>query len=150
MSRSTTKIRFSAGYGFLAWLIRLRLGFQYNHVDIWTGEEWITCQPFRKCHTVKELPPDLAHEIVEISIDKGWEYALSQVGKPYDYLAVVALACPFTIKYNWLDNGHWFCSELVIASLMHAGVNINADEVWGVTPKDLYYLTLFRGNNVKP
>jgi uncharacterized protein YycO len=47
-----------------------------------------------------------------------YAYALEQVGKPYDKLAILA----FVLGRNWRDEGHWFCSELGAAATEKAGL----------------------------
>ena len=40
----------------------------------------------------------------------------TQVGKPYDKLAIVA----FAVNRDWRSPDAWFCDELVAAGLEHA------------------------------
>ena len=44
-------------------------------------------------------------------------YARSQIGKPYDKLAIVA----FFIARNWRDEDAWFCDELLLACTEQCG-----------------------------
>ena len=48
------------------------------------------------------------------------EFADAQVGKPYDWSALLAL--PF--RANWADTEKWFCFELCAAAFQHAGISI--------------------------
>lgn len=58
-----------------------------------------------------------------------------QVGKPYDWLAIVAL--PF--RKSWHGKDKWFCSELVAEALI-AGGSGTASRIksYRVTPRDLW------------
>ena len=64
-----------------------------------------------------------------------WEdaiaFALAEVGKGYDYWAIVR----FVSRRRMPDNDRWFCSELVFAALAHVGVRIfERIEPWAVSP----------------
>jgi len=63
--------------------------------------------------------------------------ASSQVGKPYDYTAVLGLG----LHRNWQDDGAWFCSELVAWAFEQAGEPLfRADCLRRVTPQHLWML----------
>jgi hypothetical protein len=47
-----------------------------------------------------------------------YAFVKSQVGKPYDTLAIAA----FAFDRNWRTSDAWFCDELVAAGLEHAEV----------------------------
>lgn len=64
---------------------------------------------------------------------KAGEWALKQVGKPYDYKAVFALF----IKRKWTCDTSWFCSELVAVSIYEGGVTLFRKEASRVTPEDI-------------
>ena len=53
-----------------------------------------------------------------------WEcataFALGQVGKGYDYWAIIR----FVDRRKMPENAKWFCSELVFAALLMAGVKL--------------------------
>lgn len=61
------------------------------------------------------------------------EYAIAQVGKPYDWTALAGL--PF--HRDWSRDDRWFCSELVAASCLHVGVPVVNKPTHRVTPQDL-------------
>ncbi len=46
------------------------------------------------------------------------DFAFAQVGKPYDHTAILG----FMFDRAWMDSDAWYCSELVMAALQHAGV----------------------------
>jgi hypothetical protein len=50
--------------------------------------------------------------------DKFYAFLDAQIGKSYDYLAILA----FAVNRNWRDLDAWICSELVAAALEECGV----------------------------
>lgn len=63
-------------------------------------------------------------------------FAEKQVGKPYDWGAIIGL--PFRGK--WDDDAKWFCSELCAAALEEAGIDVVDEPASRVTPRDLLIL----------
>ena len=59
-------------------------------------------------------------------------FAFEQVGKPYDYGAVLS----FAWGAPWSERRKWFCSELCAAALAHAGI-ITVPRVRRISPGDL-------------
>jgi len=64
--------------------------------------------------------------------DKAREFAEAQVGKKYDFTAVLAFALPW--RTNWDEPTRWFCSELVAACVNQGGVTIARKNMWRVSP----------------
>jgi uncharacterized protein YycO len=61
------------------------------------------------------------------------EFALRQVGKPYDYTMVVRFVT--REQETRKSKGKWFCSELVFAAFKYAGIDLLArTEPWEVSP----------------
>ena len=52
--------------------------------------------------------------------DKAIWFAKKQIGKKYDYIAILR----FITRTKHPDNQTWFCSELVFAALLYAGVQL--------------------------
>lgn len=75
--------------------------------------------------------------LVEIPVKNGHKFAQQQTGRPYDWLAVLALSSPFPVERNWRDSNYFFCSELAFMSIQVAGLNMLHPQSWGVTPRDL-------------
>lgn len=67
----------------------------------------------------------------------GWErvknFAQKQIGAKYDYLGCARFV---TRQKDWQnDPGNWFCSELVYAAFLNAGLPLlRTDEPWKVSP----------------
>lgn len=68
---------------------------------------------------------------------QAYEWARTQIGKPYDFSAVAGIA----VDRNWRDETKWFCSELIVASFEHVGFPLLSTRpsaaVWRYTPRDL-------------
>lgn len=63
--------------------------------------------------------------------------AASQIGKPYDYTAIVGLG----LHRDWQEDDAWFCSELVAWAFERAGEPLFRPEVMRrVTPQHLWML----------
>jgi hypothetical protein len=60
-------------------------------------------------------------------------WLLSQRGKAYDWMAILAM--PF--RRNWQDPSDWFCSELIATALEQDTPMINEPNKYRVTPRDL-------------
>lgn len=60
--------------------------------------------------------------------------ALSQVGRPYDWLGVLG----FGVRRDWAADDSWFCSEFVAWAFQAAGSPLlRAEHVHRLTPRDL-------------
>jgi uncharacterized protein YycO len=71
------------------------------------------------------------------NIEKMYEFALTQVGKPYDYSAIFGIA----LHRDWHDESKWFCSELVAVAAERAGNPLLSTrpsiQPYNITPRDL-------------
>jgi len=67
----------------------------------------------------------------------------SQVGKPYDFLAIAAFLWP---SRNWQEFDSWYCSELVGTALSECGIlpKEMAVKFSRITPRDLLLLVSTR------
>lgn len=69
--------------------------------------------------------------------DAIWAAACSQIGKKYDWTALVSL--PF--HRDWSEADRWFCSELVAWAFDQGGTPLFAkDKIHRVTPGHLYMI----------
>lgn len=70
--------------------------------------------------------------------DTFWSFLTAQIGKPYDISAIEA----FVVGRNWQEEDAWFCSELIAAGLVRAGVFAYPLAVPSnkITPADLLLL----------
>lgn len=68
-----------------------------------------------------------------------YEFLHQQVGKPYDYFAILG----FATRARLQSNQAWFCSELVFAAALAAGIELLARiEPYQVSPGDLQHSPL--------
>jgi hypothetical protein len=79
-------------------------GVQIRPMD-YGAKDWIRREVFELAATPEQTA-------------KFYDYALKQVGKPYDKLAILA----FFTDRNWRDDDAWFCDELYLACLEQAGL----------------------------
>lgn len=130
-----TTIRFSLSRVPLYWLIAAGCCSLYGHVEfeLPSGKLLAALPP----GVILRDPPDddLWVKKVVLDTDLGVSYALSQLGKPYDWSGVVALP----IKRDWQEPDSWFCSELVAQSLHLDGL-LDVPQASRVSPGDLWRL----------
>jgi uncharacterized protein YycO len=71
------------------------------------------------------------------AIVKAYRWALTQVGKPYDFSAITGIV----LNRDWHNENKWFCSELLVVAFEKAGAPIlstrPSSAFWRVTPRDL-------------
>jgi len=135
------EINFVDGTGPVSNFIEFWTWGDWSHVDIKTTRGWlgaranggVQIRPWNYCTFKKQetrtitLPEEQEQHIMN--------WFTSQIGKPYDYMAVAGM--PF--RKDWRDDSRWFCSELVIAGFQQAGIYLlNTDHMNRVTPRDLY------------
>jgi uncharacterized protein YycO len=121
------------------WLIRLFTFSQWNHVAIQVGgvvfdatgrygvRTW-------SAHDFKSHYDRVESIGVEIDEQATTAFLKSQLGKPYDFMALVAM--PF--RSDWQSRDKWFCSELVTAALKAGGCKFDRLPAHRVTPRDLW------------
>lgn len=135
-----TYIRFSAGSDPISWLVQARTACRWSHVDFLIPEtgQLLGALPGGGMQFRDKIARETRFAICEVPVAEGWRYAMEQLNSPYDWLGVFCLGLPFPSR-NWQDDKYWWCSEIVAASLLHAGCPIVNPEVFGVTPRDLWY-----------
>lgn len=126
-----------------SWMIRACTWSHWSHVAIVDGEDVIESIAFKGV-VVSKLSDRQKHDprwvVVELPCDDPAAViaaARSQIGKPYDYTAVVGLG----FHRVWKDADSWFCSELVAWAFDHAGHPLfRANTLGRVTPQHLWML----------
>jgi uncharacterized protein YycO len=114
---------------------RTTLGARYDGVKI---------RPCSKDHYSR------IEQFTAANITHAYEWALTQVGKPYDFGAIANIAMGMMFPRNWRSQSRWWCSELNVVSFEKVGSPIlstrpSASES-GLTPRDellsrlIYYL----------
>jgi uncharacterized protein YycO len=127
----------------LSWAIRASTWSPWSHVGIVDGDSVIEAvalkgvvrTPLRQRQdedprwAISQLPCCDPKAVIAA--------AASQIGKPYDYTAVIGLG----LHRVWKDAHSWFCSELAAWALDEAGSPLfRADSMRRVTPQDLWML----------
>jgi len=127
----------------LSWAIRACTWSNWSHVAIIDGEDVIEAVALRGvvCSKLSDRQRKDPHwRIVELTCANPIEVieaARSQLGKPYDYTAVIGLG----LHRVWKDADSWFCSELVAWSFDKVGAPLfRAETLHRVTPQHLWML----------
>ncbi|OJT01241.1 hypothetical protein [Marinobacter nauticus] len=121
-------------------LIRLFTFSNWNHVAIefnGTVYEAMTGSGVRKVPASHFRWDEM--EVVNVAVPEPLQavaFLESQLGKKYDWMALVAL--PF--RTTWQSPHRWFCSELVAKALAVGGVRAFSVEKYRITPRDLWIL----------
>ena len=131
---SSSKNPFSLG-------VRAFTRSNFSHVDLDLDNGfYVGSQPGIGVVIHKEKCPFEQFFELDIPSDKVLEYAMSQVGKPYDYSGIYG----FLFNRNWQHDDSWFCSELVAAAINKQEQMFKKD-AFRVTPCDIRLLP-----NIKP
>ncbi len=124
-------------------LIRAFTWSKWSHVAIVDGNEVIEAAwPRVRIKPLAEvLAEHTAYELVdvpdELLADDVIDAVRSQVGKPYDWTAIVGIF----LRRDWEESDSWFCSELVAWGFAQANASLfRADSVRRVTPEHLWML----------
>jgi uncharacterized protein YycO len=121
------KLRFVSHPGIFNWACTIaQYGFWATHVEAVTPEGTLigamsdgvkAREPFYDAGKFNQ------EMFLEVSAtpeqeDIFYEYLLSQIGKPYDYGAVLSFFYP---SRDWQESDHWDCAELIGTSLAMGG-----------------------------
>lgn len=124
-------------------IIRAFTWSSWSHVALIDGDQIIEAAA---PHGVRRAPLapaiERAHHSAIVSLpcsdpDRIIAAAASQIGKPYDYTAVIGLG----LHRDWQETDAWFCSELVAWAFARAGESLfRAEVLRRVTPQHLWML----------
>jgi len=78
--------------------------------------------------------PDRESTYITCNDHKALAFFNEQLGKEYDYKALVALP----LRVTWEDEDKWFCSELIAKALVRSGALYVSHELSRITPRDLW------------
>lgn len=134
-------IRLVSGKGISSGIIKLGTFSKWSHVDLLTPDG--AYLGARLDGGVLARNPgydgrndDVQFRHVSLSAaqeDRLWNFAYSQIGKPYDFSAILGIA----FRRDWREDDAWFCSELVAAAFEHAGRPLLLGELNRITPRDI-------------
>jgi uncharacterized protein YycO len=129
----------SKKHSLSSFFIRLFTFSKYSHCAIDLGDDMIIDTVLTtgvRTSTVAEFAamyPDQVVIDIKVPDDiNAYQFALEQVGKPYDWSAIISLAA----QRDWQEPDKWFCSELVEAILAAGGLQRFRDEVYKITPQE--------------
>jgi hypothetical protein len=140
---STVRLMFSTTRWPLSALIRAATWSRWSHVALVDGEsvlEAVALHGVRRAPLADAIARAADYAFVDLPARDPAAViaaAASQLGKPYDYTALVGLA----LRRDWQALGAWFCSEYAAWSFMAAGQPLlRAEVVRRVTPQHLWML----------
>ena len=140
---SAIQLLFSSSGSPMGTLIRAATWSRWSHVALVANRTAIEAAPFcgvrevkleeaitrAKDTTLVELPVHNPQLIIEA--------ARSQLGKPYDWTAILGLG----LHRDWQEQDAWFCSELIAWSAAEAGESwYRCKSLRRVTPQHLWML----------
>jgi len=141
---STVSLLFSTSGHPMSAVIRACTWSSWSHVALIDGDEVIEASApagVRRFPVVQAIDHARKAVIVDLSCRDPQAViaaAASQIGKPYDYTAIVGLG----LHRDWQEDDAWFCSELVAWSFQHAGEPLfRAECLRRVTPQHLWMLS---------
>lgn len=119
-------LRFIRDDGIISRLIRWQdwsSGGSYSHVEfrLPTGylgsqaPDGVKLRPLNYCTPTEEWL--CCVDVPDYVGEKILEFARAQIGKPYDWKAIVG----FIIRRDWMNDNSWTCSELVTFTFLQAG-----------------------------
>jgi uncharacterized protein YycO len=133
---STTRKPFSA-------LIRAATWSRWSHVAMVAGPHVIEAtaqEGVRQVSLAYAISQASDYQLVEIPASAPQtiiDAARSQVGKPYDWTAILGLG----LRRDWQEDDSWFCSELIAWAAAAAGETwFRCDALYRVTPQHLWVL----------
>jgi uncharacterized protein YycO len=141
------KLQFSSSNSVGSRLIRWRDWSDYSHVDLVLPDGKLLGALPDGGVQIRDPYPTRSKLIlsIEVSPDKYHSIlfrALSQVGKPYDYVGILG----FVFNRDWEDDSKWFCSELIAWLFKECGVPIlRTDNTDRISTKDLMLSPYLRG-----
>lgn len=142
------RIEFSKSGSIISKLIRWFTWGKWSHVAVRMPEgDMIEAREFLGVVRRNVKYEDVQQVVLEVTEEQAkvfHDVLRSQVGKPYDWLAILG----FLFRRDWQRDDYWICSELVAWALIKAGVNVILRKRWRVDPTELYYGLLNRGANL--
>jgi uncharacterized protein YycO len=127
----------------LSWAIRVGSWSRWSHVAIVDGDsviEAVALKGVTRTSLDARLRQDPSWAVSELPCNDAAAViaaAAGQIGKPYDYTAVLGLG----LHRDWQQDDSWFCSELAAWSFQEGGSPLfRAHAARRVTPQDLWML----------
>lgn len=139
-------LEFTKSKSIVARLIRLFTWSPYSHVAVVAPDgrriEAVEFQGVIDSRRYRHERVDVYTMELPYELERKFFNAVeSQIGKPYDYGAILG----FLGRQNWQAPNKWFCSELIAWGFQKIGRQVvNTKNAWRVTPRDLALSTRLR------
>ncbi len=127
------KLRFISENNVFSPIVCWWTGCQYSHVEVCLPEGYLGARPFAEHIDGKHIPAGVQIRPFNYLTPKKQAFATielgsfvddivlkvfrEQIGKPYDYAAILA----FPLDRNWRETNAFICSELVAYAFEQAG-----------------------------
>ena len=126
------KLIFTHTSGFVPALIRLWEDSYWNHVAIITPDDkfvveaqWgVGVSKRSLCEVKRDCLDYIVYEFDTESDVAGINWAYTQLGLPYDYLAIIA----YPFNRDWQDETSWYCCELALRAAQMAGQTVTTEQ----------------------
>lgn len=128
------------GNGFIDRAIQLQTRSHYSHASLLFDDgDVIEAIQFVGVHqTTLTVQPGCSVDLYSVNCTpeqekRAKEYAVKQLGKPYDYRSIVRF---LTREDDYdFDQAEWFCSELAFQCCWQAGIHLLQNiKAWAVSP----------------
>lgn len=131
-------LRFSGGMGLTGRVVQAATWSWASHVDFELEDGRLLGAVPGRGVCVRDPRHDAPSRVERYQVKLPWglygsplDWALNQVGKPYDWAGVLGYA----LRRRWQDKDAWFCSELVAFAFRGAGYPLlRANDAWRITP----------------
>jgi uncharacterized protein YycO len=134
-------LQFSYQDKILSRMIRWITWSEYSHVDFVMPNGQLLGA---RADGVRIRRPEGRYHFIRAEIDAPdsvLDSALSQVGKPYDFTAIIG----FLFRRNWQRQDAWYCAELVSWAFCESGVTLlTCSDHHRITPRDILLSPLVR------
>ena len=125
-------------YSLGSWIIRFFTFSKFSHTAIKVSEDLIIdstlptgVRSITANEFAKHYPNYLELDIAVPNEDAARDFLLYQVGKPYDWTALLGMV----LQRKWEEEDSWFCSELLEAAAKAGGRSRFRDDVYRITPQ---------------
>jgi uncharacterized protein YycO len=138
---NTLYFRCISSSGLVSSAIKFWTWSEWTHCEIYTKDGWLGAQTDGKGVAVRPFnyttPKAQALFSIELpNYDLAMEFAYKQLGKPYDYTAILGMIAREPLAENPLK---WFCSDYLAAVTRKGGINLlHGEGVYRFTPRDIY------------
>lgn len=136
------KLLIASGTSFSSLLIKLFTFSKWSHTAVMFDADTVIDVTYRtgvRCISYTEFKSEYP-DVYEVDValpheDKALEFALDQLGKRYDYTAILGILFR---NRKWESDENWFCSELSETICVYGGKRRIRTEASGVLPRESF------------